>query len=251
MKIDWWTLGLQTVNVVVLMWLLKRFFWGPVAGMIAQRRALSQKDLADARIDRDKAAAGLADIARTRAGFAAERDVILAAARAESAKASAADSAEAAKAAAALAVAAKAEIEKQRDQAAKAWTERSSSLAVDIATRLAGRLDGPAVHGAFLEWALKAIRALPESARQSVAAQTGAVEAVSATPLDPAEQERTTKLIGQAFGGPSSAPRDLVFKTDPSLVAGLELRADHLVVSNSWRADLTQILAEIANDQRH
>ena len=39
MTIDWWTLGIQTVNVVILIWLLGRFFWRPVAAMIEQRRA--------------------------------------------------------------------------------------------------------------------------------------------------------------------------------------------------------------------
>ena len=39
MTIDWWTLGIQTVNVVVLVWLLQHFFWRPVAAMIEQRRA--------------------------------------------------------------------------------------------------------------------------------------------------------------------------------------------------------------------
>ena len=34
MTIDWWTLGLQAVNVAVLIWLLGRFFWKPVAAMI-------------------------------------------------------------------------------------------------------------------------------------------------------------------------------------------------------------------------
>jgi len=29
MTIDWWTLGLQTVNVAILVWLLQRFFWRP------------------------------------------------------------------------------------------------------------------------------------------------------------------------------------------------------------------------------
>ena len=35
MTIDWWTLGIQAVNVVILVWLLGRFFWRPVAAMIA------------------------------------------------------------------------------------------------------------------------------------------------------------------------------------------------------------------------
>jgi F-type H+-transporting ATPase subunit b len=37
MTIDWWTLGIQAVNVIILVWLLARFFWRPVAAMIEQR----------------------------------------------------------------------------------------------------------------------------------------------------------------------------------------------------------------------
>ncbi|MDU1693666.1 MAG: ATPase, partial [Bradyrhizobium sp.] len=33
MTIDWWTVGLQAVNVTILVWLLARFFWRPVAGI--------------------------------------------------------------------------------------------------------------------------------------------------------------------------------------------------------------------------
>ena len=48
MKIDWWTLGFQTVNIVVLVWLLQHFFWSPVAAMITQRVASTRKVIDDA-----------------------------------------------------------------------------------------------------------------------------------------------------------------------------------------------------------
>ena len=104
----------------------------------------------------------------------------------------------------------------------------------------------PAVRAAFLEWLLKAIQALPDPARQTVAANGVALEAISATPLDAADQERYRKLISEAFG----AHPQIAFETDPALIAGLELHGPHLVVSNSWRADLTQILADLAHDNR-
>jgi F0F1-type ATP synthase membrane subunit b/b' len=80
MTIDWWTLGIQTVNVVILIWLLGRFFWRPVAAMIEQRRATAQRIVTEAEAKRSEATAALAEIERTRAGFARERDAILAAA---------------------------------------------------------------------------------------------------------------------------------------------------------------------------
>jgi len=246
MTIDWWTLGLQTVNVVVLIWLLGHFFWRPVAAMIEQRRAGAQAALADAAAKRAEAVAALADIERTRAGFAQERDAILAAAQAEAERERTARLDEAQKAAASLQTAAKAAIETERHAADKAWSERASHLAVEIAQRLAARLDGQAVRGVFLDWLLQEIRTLPAATRQSVTPNGTVLEAVSAAPLTPADQERYRGLIGEAFG----AHPQIAFKADPALIAGLELHGPHLVVSNSWRADLTKILTDIAHDNR-
>src|SRR5580698_7878214 len=80
MTLSWWTLGIQTVNVVILIWLLGRFFWRPVAAMIEQRRATAQRIVTEAEVKRSEATAALAGIERTRAGFAGEREAILAAA---------------------------------------------------------------------------------------------------------------------------------------------------------------------------
>ena len=56
MPIDWWTLALQTVNVLILVWLLARFFCRPVAAMIvAKRQEQASKLLADAVAARQEA----------------------------------------------------------------------------------------------------------------------------------------------------------------------------------------------------
>src|SRR5271155_1963100 len=111
MTIDWWTLGIETVNVVILVWLLGRFFWRPVAAMIEQRRAAAQRTLAEAETQRSQATAALAEIEKTRAGFAQEREAILAAARTAGEEERTARVADATKAAASLEAAAKAAIE--------------------------------------------------------------------------------------------------------------------------------------------
>lgn len=245
MTIDWWTLGIQTVNVVILIWLLERFFWRPVAAMIEQRRATAQRILDEAEGKRSQAIAALAEIEQTRAGFAREREVILAAAHEAAELARTARLDEAAKEAAAIIVEAKTAMEKEKALADKTWSERASHLAVEIAERLAARLDGPAVRASFLSWLLKEIRALPDPVRQAVAANGIALEAISATPLAPADQERYRERIGDVGAHPL-----IVFKANPALIAGLELHGPHLVVKNSWRADLAQILAGLAHDNR-
>ncbi len=246
MTISWWTLGIQTVNVVILIWLLGRFFWRPVAAMIEQRRATAQRIVAEAEAKRGEATAALAEIERTRAGFARERETILTEAHEAAEREHATRLAEAEKDARSLESAMKTTIAKEKQAVDKAWTERASRLAVDIAERLAARLDGPAVRAAFLDWLVKEIRALPAPARQAAAAEGVTLEATSATALLPADQDRYREQISEAFG----VHPQIVFKADSTLIAGLELQGPHFVVSNSWRADLTKILAGLTYDNR-
>ncbi len=243
MTIDWWTLGFQAVNVLILVWLLQHFFWRPIAATIERRRSTTEKALADAKAVQDKATAALADVAATRAGFAKEHDNILAAAHAEAETARKATLDTTAKEAAAHTGAAKAAMVAEYDAAEAAWSDRASQLAVQIAGRLATRLQGTAVNTAFLDWLLSSIRALPAAARQAASAEAGGIEAVSAVPLAPAEQDRYRSLIAEAFG----AQPQVTFKSDPALIAGIELHGPHFALSNSWRADLGEILKDISH----
>jgi len=247
MSIDWRTLALQTVNILILVWLLQKFFWRPVAAMIQQRRETATSLLSEAEQKRREAAAGLAEIAKIRTGFGAEREAILSAAQAQAAQLLASGAADAGKAALAMEEAARSRLESERAAAETAWRMRAAQLAVDIAGRLAARLDGAQVRPIFLDWLLREIEALPASVRHSVATGDAAVEAITASPLDTAEQERTARLIAQAFGG---KPK-FVFKADPALIAGIELRSHTLLMRNSWRADLEKILEGIVHDHRY
>ena len=241
MTIDWWTLGFQAVNVVILVWLLQRFFWRPVAAMIEQRRSITDKALADAKAAQDTATAALANIAATQAGFGRERDAILAAAHAEAETAGKTMLDAAAKEAAAHAAAAAAATLAEHDADEAAWAGRASELAVQIAGRLASRLQGPAVSSVFLDWLVSSIQAMPAPEREAAVADAGGFEAVTAGPLAPAEQEQARNAIALAFG----APPQMTFRTDPALVAGIELHGPHFALSNSWRADLGQILGDL------
>lgn len=241
MTIDWWTLVFQAVNVVVLVWLLQHFFWRPVAAMIEQRRNATAKAVSDAKAAQDAATAAMADIVATRAGFGKEREAILATAHAEAEKAGKATLDAAAQEATAHTDAAHAATLAEHDADQAAWSDRASELAVQIAGRLAARLQGPAVSSAFLDWLVSSIQAMPAPARQEAAAADGGFEAISAAPLAPGEQEHARTVIATAFG----AQPKITFKTDPALIAGIELTGPHFALSNSWRADLGQILGDL------
>lgn len=245
MHIDWWTLGLQAINVLILIWLLKHFFWEKLAALIAQRQATVQKALADAEAKRGQMQAELAGVARVREGFAQEREAILEAARAQATQMQADMLARAGQDAMAKEAASRARIETERKDAEATWRRLAATLAVDIAARLAARLEGAAVRSAFLEWLVREIRTLPAPLRQAVAAGATPLAVTSAVVLPAEEQEACRARIAQALGG---AP-PILFKVDPALLAGLELEGHDLLVRNSWRADLQKALEEIANDE--
>lgn len=244
MTIDWWTLGIQTVNVLILVWLLARFFWRPLAAMIETRRKAAAGTLAEAEAERSKARSALAEIETTRAGFAEERGRMVAEAQAAAEKIRADVLAKAEAEAGALRNRARAEIAQEEEASRENWAEQASRLAVDIARRLVARLDDKALQEAFLDSLVAEIGRLPDHARQSLARDGATFEAVSASPLADEDRERVRTRLAEALGG---SPR-LDFKADPKLIAGLELHGSHILVTNSWRADLDRILTELSHD---
>jgi F-type H+-transporting ATPase subunit b len=240
MTFDWWTFGLQTVNVLILIWLLGRFFWRPVAAMIEGRHQQAQSLLDQAQADRAAAAKALAEAQTRSAGFAQERETILAQARAEAAEARRGLLAEAEAEAAQARAAAQEALARQSVEAEQAFAAQAGRLAVQIAGKLAARLDGEAVRAAFLRWLVEKLAQEPDSLRQSIA-QGGALDVISAEPLDGGEQARIRAALSNALGDAA----DMRFSVDPELIAGLELRTPHFALANSWRADLANIRAEL------
>ena len=77
MTLDFWGLGLQAVNVLILIWLLGRVFWRPVAAAIAQRQETAKSLIDQAKATQHKADSALDDATKARAGLASERAEML------------------------------------------------------------------------------------------------------------------------------------------------------------------------------
>lgn len=241
MTIDWWTLGLQTVNVLILIWILARFLFRPVAKIIADRQAAAHAalDAAQAARDeaeaaRDQAQAEMAAMARTRAALLVkakdaaecERAQLLAAARAEADKARNET---------------RAELERMRAAGETALTDEAGALAADIATRLVGRLPEPARIDGFIDGLVQAVRDLPAATRTGIGAE-GNLRLRAARALTGDERARLETGLSEALGGALA----LDVEVAPTLIAGLELDAPHAIVRNNFRADLDRIAAELA-----
>jgi F-type H+-transporting ATPase subunit b len=242
MTVDWWTLGFQTVNVLILIGLLRHFFWRPVAATIALRATTVRKAMDDAKGKDAEATKSLAEIAKTREGFAQEQKAILDDAHKAGEQAYAARLAEAEKDVAAVADSAKAQAEKDVANAEKTWTDKAGKLAMHIAARLLGDLDGAALHRAFLD---RLVRQLHDT-KQDIAPDGSALKVVSADALDPQVQAEISTALLKAL----KTKPDIAFEVDASLIAGLELHAPHTLISNSLRADLDRILLELSHDDK-
>jgi F-type H+-transporting ATPase subunit b len=243
MTLDWWGLGLQAVNVLILVWLLSRVFWRPVAGAIARRQEAAQVMLDEGQRVQAKAEAALAEVAEVRAGIAAERDTLLAEAKAAADTIAKAALKDAQTKADTLLAAARTDIDRQRNTARKENATSAAELSVEIAAHLLGRFNTAEVQASFLARLVDAISGMSSTDRLALKASAAEIEIVAATDPDDAEKTRIERAVKEALGGTTG----LRFVTDPALIAGLELRSAHFVLRNSWRADLETIRKEVEN----
>ena len=244
MHIDWWTLALQTVNILVLIWLLARFFFRPVMAIVVGRQAEANKLLADAAHAREEASAIRADAEQARARIAQERDRLIAEARNAAQTEQRNLLAQSAQEIANRHHEAKAAIARERAAAEAAIIDRAGTLSIDIAQRLLSRFPQQDMFYAFTDGICREVRTMPAAARESLAAATAAghpLEIVTAAPLSSAQTQHVRDALKEAFG----VELPLAFRSDPAIISGIELNGANAIIRNSWRADLDRIRQEL------
>jgi F-type H+-transporting ATPase subunit b len=246
MRFDWTTLLLQTVNLLVLVWLLRRFLFRPVMAIIAARQRAAETLLADAEAARGTARAEADRIASRRKSLAAEGDHILADAHASAEAERTELLQQARQEAARTQQAAETTLDQERARARRALEAEARQLAVTIAARLLARLPPQAATAALLDMLDAWLATLPAATLASLAGTGETLEVATAAPLDEAAQVSCAAMLRRRLG---DGPR-LRFMGDPALIAGVELRGPHARLSNTWRADLDRIAEELAKDDQ-
>jgi F-type H+-transporting ATPase subunit b len=249
MKFDWWTLALQTVNALVLIWILARFFFRPVVNIVAKRQKVANKLLADAAAASQTAADARADADKTRAEISAERDRLVAEARVAAQLEKANLLAQSLQEIAKLHGEAEAAIARDRLAAGQAIIARASELSVEIAQRLLGRLPSGMVLAAFLDGLCQELRALSSEKRETFTAATAAGHAIEVVTAEPLSKEEEAAKVADALNAAFGSKLPFSFRTDTALIAGIEVHSRNTIVSNSWRADLDRICEELDRDE--
>ena len=248
MTIDWWTLGLQAVNFLILVWLLTRFLYRPVKRIIEQRKALV--DQAQNAAEKAKAAAEEARqhfederaklpverqemLKKTHDQLEEDRQKIVSSAKAEANKQLAA---------------AKASIEDERREAVKSIKMEVGNLAVALAGRVLSASASGSLNDVFLSRIEDEIKSLAVEERERLLkdlAESGAVlSIVTASSLTLEEESDWSKRVTRALG--LSTQPD--FRTDPEILGGAELHFPHAVLRFTWADQLKSAEKEIMSD---
>jgi F-type H+-transporting ATPase subunit b len=237
---NWWTLGFQTVNFLILVWLLQYFLYKPVREIMERRKGeidqayekvaaaqaaadSARRQFETMRADAAQAAARMVDEAKQ--ASVRERNTIVQQAREDAEH---------------IAVAARERIAREREVAERQLRDRIARLGVEIAGTLLRQPPANGATPALADRALQMLEEMPREQRQRMAADLGdsKLEVASAAPLPPAQAESCRQRIAAAF----ERELPIQFTQDPDLIAGVELRLPHAVVGCSWKQSLAQAL---------
>ena len=247
MSFDWWTFALQTVNFVILAWLLHRFLYKPVLRIVDARQAKIDTARAGARRLQDEAQAELERTREARSRIEAERDAIIAAARAEAETQATARRDQAARDAETLQEQARKSLQAERDAAASETRRIALDLGMDVARRLLKELPTELRTEAWLDRIETYLKDLPSGELDALLggpADPIALRVIGAIPFPDASRKQWLLRLKGALG------RDLeiAFSHDPELIAGVELHFPNAILHFSWRGALNAMREKMDTD---
>ncbi len=250
MLIDWFTLGAQMVNFIVLVWLMKRYLYQPVLRAIDAREAHIASQLAGADAERREAERSKAEFEQKNATLDQQRARLLDEATAEAHAARRRILEEAREAAQALSVEQVSLLESGLRSLNQAISRRAEEEIFAIARRTLERVADASLEERVARAFARHLEDLDGAARSLIAGAIGsggeAAIVRSAFPL--AEPQRT--VISDAVHTAFSTKVPLAFETVPGVVCGVELLAGGYKLAWSvgeHLASLEKSVAELIN----
>jgi F-type H+-transporting ATPase subunit b len=248
-ELNWSTFFLEILNFLVLVWILKRFLYKPVLGVIARRRAGIDKQLTEARALHEDAEALVTRYQARLGDWEQERQ------HARDQLASEME-AERARKLAAL----QSELAQEREKAAAAEAQRLTDIrykaeetallqAARFASRLLSQVASAELEQRLVARVLEDLSQLPEERASALRNSWGPTPATvvvsSAHPLADAQRQQLQEAISALTGlaGPAR------FEQQPELLAGVRITVGAWVLSANLRDELGS-LAEFAHASR-
>ena len=223
MLIDWFTVGAQVLNFLILVWLLKRFLYHPILDAIDAREQRIAKELAQADAIRAEAQQARDRFQHKREEFDQQRGELLRQARAdaEAERKRLLDAAR--KAATDLSAQRQASLQKESEGFSLALRSRTQQEVFAIARKTLADLAGASLEarmvGALVQRLADASAEDKAALIAAFQASTAPVTVRSAFDLPPAERAALEAAIKETLGVTPS----LRFETTPEVIGGIEI----------------------------
>lgn len=225
MLIDWFTVGAQTINFLILVWLLKHFLYRPVLDAIDAREKAIAATVAEAEAKQREAHSEQAQLARKNADFDAQRATLLADATAQA-------QAERDRQLAAV----RSDADTQRAKSRSALEADYARLRADIARRARdevlaitrkslAELAGVTLEQQMCDMFMRRLRALDGAARDTLVAAVKAAHGQARCRTSGALSAPQQSALAAALGEVCASETTLAFDTAPQLISGIELAA--------------------------
>ncbi len=243
MRIDWYTLALQTVNFAVLVWLLHRFLYRPVLRIVDARRAQINAESEVARKAAAQAKDELAAIAVERSSIAADRAQALTSAAAEADALKRARQAQTEREIAALLDEGRKTLASEREQALACIEHTALDLAAEFLARLIASLPSSIQTEGWLERIESSLGSAPALERRAMSHELspGApLTIVTASALAPQIRALWREKLAHIVRDDT-----IEFAVDPALGAGAELHFPDGVLSFSLRSAVAALRSEL------
>ena len=247
MQIDWWTFALQTINFLVLVWLLWRFLYRPVKVALEKRKALADEAFAEADKQKAEAEDARQRYETDRAALAEERKDLLKRLHGELGEERKTIVEAAQKDAARELEDARATIRKEREAAWRELRGKTADLSVKLASALLENVGQNAMNGAFLGALEDRLAALSKEERERLTrdlAKGGDLKVVTAEALPAGEQDRWRKALSKRL----DLKDNIEFATDAAILGGADLHFPHAVLKFSWADQLHKAREQIERD---
>jgi F-type H+-transporting ATPase subunit b len=226
MLIDWFTVGAQVLNFLILVWLLKRFLYRPILDAIDAREERIAKELADAGHKKNEAEQAREGFESKSAAFDKERAALLSKAT-EAANTERQRLLDVARTEAlSLSTKQQKSLQSEVRELHREITRRTCQEVFSIARKTLADLAGATLEERMVAIFIDRLRAISgdEKKTLTVALQTRAqAMRVRSTFALPAEQQAAIKDVVQELLGAGTA---VTFETAAELVSGIELSTD-------------------------
>ena len=252
MLIDWFTVGAQALNFLILVWLMKRFLYKPILNAIDTREKLIAAELADAAAKKAEAQKDRDDFRHKNEEFDQQRAALMSKATDEAKAERQRLLDEARKAADALNAKRLETLRSDAKNLNQAIARRTQEEVFAITRKVLADLATTSLEERMGEVFTRRLREMDAKAKETLGAalKTTREPAVvsSAFDLPPEERAKIQNAINETF----SADVHLRFETAPDLVGGIELSANGQKVAWSiadYLASLAKGVGELLKEQ--